>query len=72
MCFRDKFKGAESGSAVKCNRIAVTEADSTKIAKHQFVVEDTVKDVPINEMLLKMYNTDFSETKLDNAKSDFS
>eukprot|EP00112_Aurelia_sp_Birch-Aquarium-sp1_P006390 Seg1706.9 transcript_id=Seg1706.9/GoldUCD/mRNA.D3Y31 product="hypothetical protein" protein_id=Seg1706.9/GoldUCD/D3Y31 len=63
---------AENGKAVRCNRITVTDAGSAKIADHHFVVEDTVKDVTTNELLRKMYHTDFSETKLDDGKLDLS
>ena len=66
------IKGAENGKAVRCNHIAVTDAGSTKIADHHFVLEDSVKDVTINETLKKMYHTDFSESKLEDDKSDLS
>eukprot|EP00112_Aurelia_sp_Birch-Aquarium-sp1_P003949 Seg1448.3 transcript_id=Seg1448.3/GoldUCD/mRNA.D3Y31 product="hypothetical protein" protein_id=Seg1448.3/GoldUCD/D3Y31 len=65
------IKCVENGKAVRCNRITVTDAGSAKIADHHCVVEDTVKDVTTNEMLKKMYHTDFSETKLDDGKLDF-
>ena len=49
-----------------------TDAGSTKMADHHFVLEDTVKDVTINETLKKMYHSDFSETKLEDDELDLS
>eukprot|EP00794_Sanderia_malayensis_P004020 gene4020-4569_t len=66
------IKSAENEILVRCNRIAVSDAGSTKIAEHHFVVEDAVKDVTINEILTKMYHTDFSEAKLNDENLNFS
>ena len=48
-------------STLRCNRIAVLDSPSNKIAQHFFGVEETVKDNDLSRMLVKMYKQDFNE-----------
>ena len=48
-------------STVRCNRNAVLDNPSNKIAWHFFGVEETVQDNDLSQMLLEMYEQDFNE-----------
>ena len=48
-------------STLRCNRIAVLDSPSNKIAQHFFGVEETVKDNDLSRMLVEMYKQDFNE-----------
>ena len=48
-------------STLRCNRIAVVDSPSNKIAQHFFGVEETVKDNDLSRMLVEMYKHDFNE-----------
>ena len=48
-------------STLRCNRIAVLDNSSNKIAQHFFGVEKTVKDNDLSQMLVEMYKQDFNE-----------
>ena len=41
------------------HRIAGQDAVSSKIADHQFVVEESMKDISLEEMFQKMHQNDF-------------
>ena len=48
--------------SLTCNRIAVREADSNKIADHYFAVEEQIKsNEHIPAMLKKIYEGEFTE-----------
>ena len=46
--------------SIDCHRIAVEGAISSKIADHQFVVEESVKDISLGEIFQKMHQNDFN------------
>ena len=48
-------------STLRCNRIAVLDSPSNKIAHHFFGVEETVKDNDLSRMLVEIYKQDFNE-----------
>ena len=47
--------------SIGCHHIAVQDAISSKIADHQFVVEESMKDISLDEMFQKMHQNDFNE-----------
>ena len=49
--------------SVGCHRIAVRDAISSKTAEHQFVVEESMKEVSVEEMFQKMHENNFVEKK---------
>ena len=49
------------------HRIAVQYAISSKTADHQFVVEESMKDISLEEMLQEMHQNDFVEKKVFNV-----
>ena len=51
--------------SITCNRVLVKDAVSGNIALHYFGILDEIKDVSAKQMLKLMYNTDFSETRLE-------
>ena len=51
--------------SITCNRVLVKDAVSGNIAPHYFGIPDEIKDVSAKQMLKLMYNTEFSETRLD-------
>ena len=53
-----KMVGKDS---IGCHHIAVQDAISSKIADHQFVVEESMKDISLDEMFQKMHQNDFNE-----------
>jgi len=52
-------------SSMACNRVMVEDAASRKLSQHHFAHLDEVKDNSAGEMLRKIYNADFTETKVD-------
>ena len=53
--------------SIGCHCIAVQDAVSSKIADHQFVVEESIKDISLEEMFQKMYQNDFVEKEVINV-----
>ena len=51
--------------SVTCNRVLVKDAVSGNMAPHYFSILDEIKDVRAKQMLKLMYNTEFSETRLE-------
>ena len=52
--------------SIGCHHIAVQDAVSSKVADHQFVVEESVKDISLEEMFQKMHQNDFVEKEVIN------
>ena len=50
-----------SSKVVRCNRIAAVNKAEGHIASHHFVVENSVKETDCKQMLLDMYEQEFSE-----------
>ena len=50
-----------SGKVVRCNRITVVNKAEGHTASHHFVVENSVKEIDCKQMLLDMYEQEFSE-----------
>ena len=46
---------------IGCHRIAIQDAISSRIADHQLVVEESMKDISLEEMFPKMHQNDFVE-----------
>ena len=55
------------GKDVGCHRIAVQDAISSKIADHQFVVEESMKEISLEEMFQKMHQNNFVEKEVINV-----
>ena len=53
--------------SIGCHHIAVQDAISSKIADHQFVVEESMKDISLEEMFPKMHQNDFAEKEVINV-----
>ena len=51
--------------SITCNRVLVKDAVSVNIASHYFGIPDEIKDVSAKHMLKLMYNTEFSEARLE-------
>ena len=51
-------------SFISCNRIVVQDVTSGKIASHHFGIKNEVKDVSAKQMLQRMYNQEFNESKV--------
>ena len=49
------------------HRIAVQDAVSSKIADDQFVVEESIKDISLEEMFQKMHQNDFADYEVINV-----
>ena len=49
-----------------CHRVSVQDAISSKTADYQFVVEESMKDVSLEEMFQKMHQNDFVEKEVIN------
>ena len=50
-----------SSKVVRCNRIAVVNKAEGHVASHHFIVENSVKATDCKQMLLDMYDQEFSE-----------
>ena len=46
-----------------CHHIAVQDAISSKIADHQFVTEESMKEISLEEMFQKIHQNNFVEKK---------
>ena len=53
----------EQVSTLGCNRIAVLDSPTNKIAQHYFGVEDVVSDKHLSSMLTDMYKKEFNDPK---------
>ena len=53
--------------SIGCHHIAVQDAISSKIADHQFVVEESMKDISLEEMFQEMHQNDFVEKEVINV-----
>ena len=51
---------------IECHRTAVYEADTKQVARHHFEIEKKFAETEIKEMINKMYESDFTEPKLEN------
>ena len=49
--------------STSCNRVAVKDVASSKLGSHHFTVEESVKDISLEEMFQRMYKKDFSESE---------
>ena len=56
-------KDAKKGF-ISCNRIVVQDVTSGKMASHHFGTTNELKDVSAKQMLQRMYNQEFNESKL--------
>ena len=56
-------KDAKKGS-IPCNRIEVQDVACGKMDSHHFGITNEVKDVSAKQMLQRMYNQEFNESKL--------
>ena len=54
---------------LSCRRVLVTETGSNKIANHHFVIEKSVEDMGIKQILQKIYLHEFTEPRLKDDKS---
>ena len=52
------------GTTTSCNRVAIRDVASSKLASHHFAMETLVKDVSLEEIIQAMYRRDFSEPEL--------
>ena len=55
--------------SIGCHCIAVQYAISSKIVDHQFVVEESMKDISLEEMFQKMHQNDFVEKEIININN---
>ena len=56
-------KNAKKGS-ISCNKIVVQGVTSGTMASNHFGITNQVKDVSAKEILQRMYNQEFNESKL--------
>ncbi|XP_057294388.1 uncharacterized protein LOC130622946 [Hydractinia symbiolongicarpus] len=57
---------------IRCNRIAVKDSSTDKVAALHLIQQDELRDVTIEGMLKRMYDADFSEMNaFKNIKSDY-
>ena len=57
------MKDGKKGS-ISCNRIVLQDATSEKLASHHFRITNEIKDVSSKQMLQRMYNQGFNESKV--------
>ena len=63
-CIAGSINCISKGITTSCNRVAVRDVASSKLASHHFAMEKSVKDVSLEEMFQAMYRHDFSEPEL--------
>ena len=56
---------SSSKKSITCNQALMKDAGSGNIASHNFGISDEIKNVNIKQLLKLMYNTEFSETRLE-------
>ena len=63
-CIVGPISNMFSQNVVGCHRIAVQDAISSKIVDHQFVVEEFMKKISLEEMFQKMHQNNFVEKEV--------
>ena len=63
MCGWTTGKSGKKGY-ISCNRKVVQDVTFGKIASHHFGITNEVKDVGAKQMLQRMYNQEFNESKV--------
>ena len=66
-CIVEPISNKADKDSIGCHRIAVQDAVSSKITDHQFVVEESMKDISLEEMFPKMHQNDFVEKEVINV-----
>ena len=66
-CIVEPISNKADKDSIGCHRIAVQDAVSSKITDHQFVVEESMKDISLEEMFPKMHQNDFAEKEVINV-----
>ena len=64
LCVVRPINCISKGIATSCNRVAVRDVSSSKLASHHFAMEKSVKDVSLEEIFQAMYRHDFNEPEL--------
>ena len=57
-------KEVDLGLNLSCHRVSVIKTGSNKIPNHHFVIEKSVEDMGIKQMLKKIYLHEFTESQL--------
>ena len=63
-CVVGPINCVSKGITTSCNRVAVRDVASSKLASPHFAIEKSVKDVSLEEMFQAMYRHDFNEPEL--------
>ena len=54
---------------MNCNRVAVKDVVSSKLTSHHFTMENSVKDISLEEMFQAMYRHEFNEPELTGSST---
>ena len=68
-CIVDPINCTTEEITMSCNRVAVKDVLSSKLASHHFAMENSVKDISLEEMFRAMYRHDFNEPELTESST---
>ena len=68
--FVGPIQNAANKNSLKCNRVAVKDVSTGKLARHHFLIKNTGKDLSIEQMFEQMYYNDFNEKGNQTGKID--
>ena len=69
-CIVRPIQNAGHQSLCKCNRVAVKKASTGKLARDNFFIENSGKDMSIEQMFEKMYYNNLNEKGTEIGKID--
>ena len=70
LCILGPIQNAEHQNSLKCNRVAVKDTSTGKLAKHSFLIENAGKYMSIEQMFEQMYYNNFNEKGIQIGKLD--
>ena len=69
-CIVGPIQNVGHQNSLKCNRVAVKDASTGNISRHDFLIENASKDMSIEQMLEHMYSNDFNKKGAQIGKID--
>ena len=69
-CIAEPIKNVGHQNLLECNRVAVKDASAGKLSRHHFLIENSGKDMSIEQMFEQMYYNHFNEKGTQSGKID--
>ena len=69
-CIVGPIQNVGHQNSLKCHRVAVKDASTTKLSRQHFLIENASKDMSIEQIFEQMYYSDFTEKEAQIGKMD--